>query len=129
MRGGGRCNRRGYFQPVAHGGDFSKRNARLHHAKRAGIHAQKHHALAALAEAAQIFRVRLPRVVEGIIDVRDGRAEFQSSHPRRQLLRGGDQFPAGMVNGGRQSPATICESGQKASRKAAHIMIFGEPFT
>lgn len=82
MRGGGRFNRRGNFQPVAHGGDLPKRNARLRHAKRAGIHPQKHHALPALAEAAQIFHVRGPRVGEGIIHVHDGRAEFQSSRLR-----------------------------------------------
>ena len=51
----GPADGRGNFKPVTHGGDFAEGNAGLNHAERAGVHAQKHHALPAAAEPAQIF--------------------------------------------------------------------------
>ena len=79
------------FHPIAHGGDFSKWDAGLHHAKRAGIHAQKHHALARVAEAPQILFMRGPGVIQRVVNVRDRLGKAQAVHSRGKFLRGGNE--------------------------------------
>ena len=61
--------------PVAHARDFAEGYARLCHAEGAWIHAEKNHALAALAESAQVGLVAPGGVGEGIVDVGDRRSE------------------------------------------------------
>ena len=64
-------------QPVAHGGDFAERHARLHHPERAGIHAEEHDLFARGAEVLQIGLVRSPGIDERVIDMCDRRLERQ----------------------------------------------------
>src|SRR5438445_11817216 len=76
------------LHPVAHGPDFAQWPASLHHAERAGIHAEEHHALTAAAVFAQVGFLRAPGVIERIIHVLDGRFESQpveggAKHPGR----------------------------------------------
>jgi len=63
----------------------------LHHPERAGIHAEKNHALFAVAKFPQILFVRSPRVIEWIIDMRDRRLEFQTVNLRRKFPRRRDE--------------------------------------
>ncbi len=96
---------RGNFQPVAHRRNLAERNPRLHHAERAGIHAQKNHALPSVAKPPQKFLVRFPGVSERIINVRDRRGELQPTDRFGKFPCGGDELPAGV--GCFQGAATI----------------------
>jgi hypothetical protein len=60
-------------QPSTHGGDLAERHADLRHAKGTGVHAEEEDALAAVSILTEIRFMRFPRVVERVIDVRDGR--------------------------------------------------------
>jgi hypothetical protein len=77
----------------------------LHHAERAGIHAEKNHALPIVAKPAQIFLVRFPCVSERMVNVRHRRGEFQPPNLVGKFPRGGDEWLAGA--GWFQSATTI----------------------
>ena len=85
------------FQPIARSCDLAEGHAGLHHAERAGVHAQKNHPLPAAAIPAEIFRMRRPRVSQRIINVRDRRLEFQPVNPGRKFACSGNQLFFGMV--------------------------------
>jgi len=54
------------------GGNFSKRNPRLHHSQRPWIHPRKNDTLLAVAKFAQILFMRRPRVIERIVNMLTG---------------------------------------------------------
>jgi hypothetical protein len=71
-----------YLQPVADALYFSERDPSLDHAERAGIHAHEEQFLGAPAVLSHVTLVGLERVLEGVVNVRDGGSELQ----RLQLL-------------------------------------------
>lgn len=71
-------------QPVAHGGDFTKWNPALHHAKRPRIHAKKDDSLVRRAVTSQVVFVRCPSVGQRIVDVADRRGETERVQRRRE---------------------------------------------
>lgn len=73
------------FHPVAHSIDFAERHTGLDHAERAGIHSQKHDALAAATGMAKISLVRAPRVIERIVNVRNRLFEPKPVHASAEL--------------------------------------------
>ena len=73
------------FEPVPHRPNFAERHASLHHAERAGIHSQKHDALAAATGMAKISLVRAPRVIERIVNVRNRLFEPKPVHASAEL--------------------------------------------
>jgi hypothetical protein len=77
--------------PIAHGRHFPEGHARLHHAVRAGIHAEKDHPFFSACEALDVALVRFPRVFQRLIDAVNGCAEFQIRQIPGQLLRGCDE--------------------------------------
>src|SRR6266404_3793676 len=58
-------------EPIAHCGDLAEWNSGLRHAERAGIHAEKDHALGRIAVTAQINFMRPPGVIEWVVNMRD----------------------------------------------------------
>ncbi len=59
--------------PTPYGVDLAKRYTGLHHAKRAGVHAQKEASLGALRIALKILAVGPKRIVQRIVDMGDRR--------------------------------------------------------
>ena len=79
-------------QPVPHSGDLAKRDAGLGHAKGAGIHAEKNDALAPATVPPEIHRVRVPGVIERVVNVRHGQEKFQLAGGLAKVLCGGDEL-------------------------------------
>ena len=84
-------------QPVVHGSDFAKGHARLHHSKRARVHAEEHDALACRREVLQVGLVGRPSVDQRVIDMDDRWLESQPAGLRPEQLTGGNQ---GLRDGG-----------------------------
>ena len=83
-------------QPIAHGGHFAKGHAGLRHAEGPGVHADEHHALAALGVALQVLLVHVPGVVQRVVHVGDGGREMQRVDGVAQSACGLDQFGGGI---------------------------------
>lgn len=84
-------------QPVAHGGNFAKRDAGLDHPERARVHAEEHDALRWFGELLEIRRVRRPRIVERVVHARHRHTELQPPSVGGESLGRGNQ--AGDANG------------------------------
>src|SRR6266567_3520264 len=56
-------------EPIAHGGDLAERDAGLHHAERAGIHAEKQDGFTTVRVTLQIRLMRSPGVFERVVNV------------------------------------------------------------
>ena len=82
-------------EPVAYGRDLAERDAGLHHAERAGIHAEKQDAFTTVRVTLQIRLMRSPGVFERVVNVRDRRSEAEFVHCRAQTLSGANQRTAG----------------------------------
>jgi hypothetical protein len=78
--------------PIPRSSNFAERNPDLRHAERSRIHAEKHDALPAVPKSPQVFLVSRPCVGEWVVGMRDGRAELQPLHLRRQFTGGGDEL-------------------------------------
>ena len=74
-------------EPVAHQIHFTERNSRLCHPPRSGVHAQKHDFLRPGSVPLEVQPMRLPGVVERIVDVRYRRLEFESRNRPAQIPR------------------------------------------
>ncbi len=74
---GGFPNGRLDAQPVSHRGDFSERNSGLGHSERAGIHAHENDALGSGGVPSEVRLMGSPGIIQGIVDVRNGRTERQ----------------------------------------------------
>src|SRR2546430_5555455 len=66
--------------PIAHRVDFAKRHTALHHAERAGVHAEEKDTFEAGAVLADIRLARAPRVIEWIVNMCGGRERTQAGH-------------------------------------------------
>ena len=75
-------------EPVAHGGDLAKWNTGLYHAKRPGIHAEKHYAFGSVSVTPQVKLMCAPGVLKRIVNVSNGQSEFQILNCVTQMLRG-----------------------------------------
>src|SRR5262249_12270019 len=73
--------------------DFTKGDSRLHHSKRTGVHPEENDALRTVGELPKVRFVRLPGVLQRVINMRDWQAETEGFDAIRQLLCGRDQVP------------------------------------
>lgn len=78
--------------PVADHRHVPERHARLRHPPRSGIHPEQEYPALPFAEAVEVERVRLPRVLERIVNVRDGRREVEPPRTAPQIARDALQF-------------------------------------
>ena len=85
--------------PVTHRRDLAEGHAGLHHAEGARVHAQEHDLLVPLAIAGQIGGVRLPGILQRVVDVRHRRGKTQRFQLVAQLGGRLDQALAGGVGG------------------------------
>ncbi len=67
-------------EPIADSAHFAKRHPGLGHPPRAGVHPQKQYFLWRIAVELEVLGVRLPRVVERVVDVRHRRREPEATH-------------------------------------------------
>jgi len=78
--------------PIAHRVDFAKRHTALHHAERAGVHAEEKDTFAAGSVLAEIHLVCAPRVIEWIVNMCGGRGEPQAINGRTEFSCGSDHW-------------------------------------
>ena len=75
-------------EPVAHVRDLAERHARLRHAERARVHAEKHHTLGRRSVAPQVLAIAGRCIAQRVVDVRDRRCERERVHLAREPPRG-----------------------------------------
>src|SRR5580765_5458182 len=85
--------------PIADRADLAEGHARLGHAKRSGIHAEKDHPLAAVGKLPKVRLVAAPRITERIINVCDGRREFDAVNSIAEFACGSDHWVHEGVDG------------------------------
>jgi hypothetical protein len=103
----------GNFEPIPDRCNFAEGNPRLRHSERAGIHSDENDALAAAAVFLQIQFMRSPRIVQGIINMSDRQAEFQTPGRNSELPVRGNEFAACFVFAhGQAYPSRECEPSQ-----------------
>ena len=78
-------------KPVAHSGDLPERDAGLRHSERAWIHSKEEDALRIVSVTAQINRVSVPGIAQGVVNVRDRSCEGQLVNGIAQAAGGGDE--------------------------------------
>src|SRR5207248_5965192 len=78
-------------EPIAHGHDLAERNTGLGHAERARIHSEKDHPLWVVAVTAQIKFMRVPGVIERVVNMGDRRGKLQFADRGAETSRSCDQ--------------------------------------
>ena len=76
-----------YPQPVSHQIHFPEGHARLSHSPRSRIHAEENDSLWRRTIPLEVLRVRVPGILQGVVDVGDGWTEFERGHFPAELPR------------------------------------------
>ena len=71
-------------EPGAHQRDLPERHSRLHHAERSRVHAEQQHFRFGPAMPLQVLAMRRGGVLEGVVDVLDGRREREGADVPRE---------------------------------------------
>ncbi len=89
----------GDADPIAYGGDLAKRDAGLHHAERARVHADEEHATGRVAVAIEVDAMGGRSVDERVVDDRDRGREREAIEARDQVLVDRDERREGGAHG------------------------------
>ena len=91
-------------EPVANNGNLAKRNSGLGHAPGPRVHSKQKNLLEPTTVSAEILRMRLTGIVQGVVDIAHRRSEAELRNIRAQLICNyfevGDGHPLGFYIGG-----------------------------